>query len=190
MEVNAERKLKGINFIGTIDALGREHGMAARESVVAALEGEVGEAVRHGSIVSSGWYPASWYDALLRTILKEVDGDAATARALSREAVKADFQTLFKIVRLFLTPHRALQQSMRISSRYIDGGVIEVVGADDGFMHLKMREYYGYSRLMWWDFIGAVEGVLENIGAEDISARFVAGGGDGDDHLEVVLRWR
>ena len=185
-----ERKLKGINFVGTIDALGREHGDETRAAVVAALEGEVGEAIRSGAILASGWYPAAWYDALLRAIVKEVRGDATTVRTISREAVKVDFKTLFKVVRLFLSPQRALQQAMRISGRYVDGGEIDVVEAKDGFMHLRFREYRGYSRLMWWDFIGGVEGVLDGIGAEDITARFITGGGDGDHHLEVMLRWR
>jgi len=185
-----ERRLKGINFNGTLSALEREHGGDVRVRVEEALDGEVGEAVRHRAIVAGGWYPASWYDSLLKTIIIEARGDEATVRGLSREAVKADFQTLFRIVRLFLSPQKAVQQTMRVSSRYVDGGVIDVVQAGDGMMQLRLREYHGYSHLMWWDFIGGIEGVLENLGALDITARIMAGGGDGDHHLELMLRWR
>lgn len=185
-----ERKLKGINFLGTLKALEREHEAETRKKVEANLEGELGEAVRHGGIFASSWYPASWYDALLREIVTEVRGDSDTVRSLSREAVKADFKTLFKVVRLFMAPEKALQQGMRVSSRYVDGGVIEVVEAKKCVMHIRFREYHGYTHLMWWDFIGGVEGVLDNMGAEYITARIIAGGGDGDHHLEVMLRWR
>lgn len=185
-----ERRLKGINFLGTLGALERDHGEEVRARVEKKLAGEVGEAIRQGAILASGWYPAAWYAAVLETIVREVGGGEATARALSREAVKADFKTLFRIVRLFLTPQYALQQAMRVSSRYVDGGQIEVVEAADGHAHFRFREYYGYSRLMWWDFIGGIEGVLENLGAEDLVARVADGGRDGDHHLEVVLRWK
>jgi len=188
--VATERKLKGINFLGMLEALEREHQSETLERVVASLEGEVGEAIRHHQILASSWYPASWYHALLQTIVTEVRGDSDTARSLSRSAVESDFSTLFRIVRLFISPEKALPQAMRVSSRYVDGGEIEVLEASRNVMHLRFRDYHGYSHLMWWDFIGGIEGVLTNLGAEDITARIIAGGGDGDHHLEVVIRWR
>lgn len=185
-----ERKLKGINFTGTLGALARQHGAPARANVEKRITGEAGEAIRHNAVVASGWYPASWYDAVLRSIVAEVRGDANTVRELSREAVKADFRTLFRIVRLFMSPQKALQQSMRVSSRYIDGGEIEVVSADEGSIHYRFREFYGYTHLMWWDFVGGIEGVLENLGAKNITARMVTGGQNGDHHLELMMRWQ
>lgn len=184
-----ERRLKGINFVGTLNALEEEHGREVRERVERRLDGEPGESLRHGALVANGWYPASWYAALLRAIVDEVRGDEGTIRQLSKRAVTADFASLFKIVRLFLSPERALQQSMRISGRYIDGGEIEIVEVRSGYLHYRFREYHGYSRLMWWDFIGGIEAVLEGIGARELMVRVAAGGGDGDPHLELVLRW-
>ena len=185
-----ERKLKGINFIGTLDAFTREYGVDRRARLVESLDGELGEAVRLGTILASAWFPASWYAALLTAIVDEVGGGTRTVHRLAKEAVAADFRTLFKIVRLFLTPQKALQQSMRVSSRYIDGGKIEVVEARDGLYHARLSEYYGYSRLMWWDFVGGVEAVLEGIGAENLTPKILSGGADGDHHLEFVMRWR
>ncbi|MCA9605319.1 MAG: DUF2378 family protein [Myxococcales bacterium] len=187
--MSEQRKLKGINFTGTLDALAREHGPEVRARVEHELRGEVGEALRHRTILASGWYPASWYAAILEAIVAEVDGDDSTVRILSREAVKADFATLFRIVRLFLSPQKALLQSMRVSSRYVDGGEIEVVEAQDGGVHYRFREYHGYTRLMWWDFIGGIEGVLETLGAKNITSRMLDGGGDGDHHCELQIRW-
>ena len=185
----AERKLKGINFLGTLDALTRAHGAAARARVEARLRGDVGELVRARAVVASGWYPASHYAALLDAIVAEL-GDEDAVRALSREAVKADFATLFRIVRLFMSPEKALQQSMRISSRYVDGGEVVIVEIGARLIHYRFRDYHGYTRRMWWDFIGGIEGVLETLGVEDIHPRVVAGGQDGDDSLELIVRWR
>lgn len=188
--LSTERRVKGINFTGTLRALEREHGEDVRERVQQRLEGEVGDTLRHGGIVANGWYPASWYAALLRRIVRETDGDENTVRALSRSAVSADFKSIFKVVRLFLSPAVALQQSMRVSSRYVDGGVVEVMDAGPEHVHYFFREYHGYSRLMWWDFLGGIESVLEDLGARDLTVRIAGGGRDGDSHCEVVMRWR
>lgn len=186
----AEIKLKGINFNGTLGAVAKQYGDDARASVEAALEGEVGEALRGRMIIASGWYPASWYAALLAAIVSEVGGGDDTARTVAREAVKTDFRTLFKVVRLFLTPQKAAEQAMRVSRRYIDGGQIDVVSQEAGEVQYRFRDYHGYTRLMWRDFIGGIEGVLENMGAEDLRNRIITGGNDGDAHLDVAFRWR
>jgi len=185
-----ERKLKGINFIGTLKALERQLGRRVRERVEERLEGDVGDCVRHGALVASGWYPASWYDALLQTVARETGGGERTMRSLSREAVREDFATLFRVVRLFLSPERALQQSMRVSRRYVDGGEVAVLDVGPGRIHYSFCGFHGYTRLMWNDYVGAIEGVLESLGAEEISARTLRGGNDGDHQLEVLLRWR
>ncbi len=185
-----DRRLKGINFFGTLDAFEREYGRVARDALLEELSEPLRGAMTHGEVVASGWYPAAWYDALLQGIVARTGGDVDLARRLSREAVHNDFRTLFRVVRLFMTPARALQQSVRVASRYIDGGEIEVLEAQDQAVRYRFREYRGYTRLMWWDFIGGIEGVLTSLGCEDITARVLAGGNDGDHHLELQLRWR
>lgn len=185
-----ERRLKGINFVGTLKALERNKGAEVRARVEAHVPGEAGEALRTGSVVANGWYPASWYAALLASIVDVTREGERFVASLSRDAVRADFETLFKIVRLFLSPKVALAQSLRVSRRYVDGGEIEVVAASESHMHYRMSEYHGYTRLMWRDFVGGIEGVLESMGCQDLEARILAGGRDGDHHLELELRWR
>ena len=185
-----ERRLKGINFVGTLKALERAKGAEVRRAVEADIPDDAGEALRTGAVVANGWYPASWYGALLASIVHITREDDAFIASLSRDAVRADFQTLFRIVRLFITPQFALEQSLRVSRRYIDGGEIEVVDASPTHVHYRMRDYHGYTRLMWRDFIGGVEGVLETMGCRELTSSILAGGGDGQHHLEVQLRWR
>lgn len=185
-----ERRLKGINFVGTLKALERAKGIEARRAVETDLRGEAGEALRTGAVVANGWYPASWYAALLASIVHVTGEGEGLVASLSRDAVRADFQTLFKIVRLFISPQFALEQSLRVSRRYIDGGEIEVVDVSPTHVHYRMREYHGYTRLMWRDFIGGIEGVLETMGCRELTSQILAGGGDGQHHLELQLRWQ
>src|SRR5262245_60952272 len=65
--VVTERKLKGINFRGLTAALERRPGVDVSR-VLAAVAGPAGEALRAGEIVAGGWYPASYYDALLAAV--------------------------------------------------------------------------------------------------------------------------
>ena len=66
--MTTERKLKGINFLGTLKTLGKQHGPEVQKRVEARLPGELGETFRHGALLASGWYPASWYGQLLDAI--------------------------------------------------------------------------------------------------------------------------
>ncbi|MEZ4340819.1 MAG: hypothetical protein R3B82_29705 [Sandaracinaceae bacterium] len=89
-----------IDFSGLLAAYERAHGAERR----AELEREVAEPVRaalaSGEILAAGWYPTAWYDALLRAV--EAEQDEGAIKALAGDAVTHDFQTLFRVVRLFL----------------------------------------------------------------------------------------
>ncbi|MFK7985024.1 MAG: hypothetical protein AB8I08_03260 [Sandaracinaceae bacterium] len=184
-----ERKLKGLNFRTILAALEKQHGEDARAHVEASVTGELRQTLEFGGILVSAWYPASWYGELLGCIATEIGGGAQTIRGLSRDALKSDFKTVFRVMRLFFSPELAAAQSRRVAARYIDGGHIDVVSAEPGRMHYRLTEFPGYSHLMWWDFIGGVEGVLVSMGAETLSVNLLNGGQDGDDHMEFVLRW-
>lgn len=183
-----ERKLKGINFHGTLGALERTHGKDVRVRVEARVDGECGDALRHKAIVAGGWYPASWYDALLRAIEAEVPGKGV-CRELSKLAVMNDFSTLFKIVSLIASPETALKNAMRISQRYVDGGKITLVRAEWNEMHIKFDEFYGYTARMWEDFIGGMEGILTLMKLDLLPHKILSGGGN-SDKLEVLLRFQ
>ncbi|MGE0789817.1 MAG: hypothetical protein AB7S26_29360 [Sandaracinaceae bacterium] len=183
------RRLKGINFFGTLAAFERELGAAARQKLEAELTEPLKSAMEHGEIVAAGWYPAEWYDALLRAILTQPGVDLPRLKRIAREAVIHDFKTLFRVMRMFIAPSTAASQALRVASRYIDGGKIAVVEADDGRVHFQFTEFWGYTHLMWLDFIGGIEGVLESMGCRDIASRVQSGGGDRDDTLSLVITW-
>lgn len=184
-----ETRFKGTNFVGTLAAFEREQGEEARAELVAGLGGELGDALRTGALVTSGWYPASWYAELWRAIEGRIGGGTETARRLSSEAVKHDLKTLFRVMKLVLSPKRALTQSVRMARRYVEGGELELLEVRDDLMHYRLTGYHGYTALMWWDFIGGVEGTLESIGAREVESERVSGGGDGDTGIEFIVRW-
>ena len=49
-----ERRLKGINFVGTLKALERAKGVEIRRAVEADIPDDAGEALRTGAVVANG----------------------------------------------------------------------------------------------------------------------------------------
>lgn len=184
-----ERKLKGINFHGTLRALEKRNGPEVAARVRAKVRGEAGDALRNGAIVSGGWYPASWYDALLAAIEEEFPDERWICRDLSRAAVTEDFGTLFRAMSLIVSPNYALMTATRVGSRYVDGGKITLVESREGHIHFLFEEFHGYTRRMWEDFIGGMEAVVSLMRVRLLPTRIVRGGRDGDAVLEVIIRY-
>jgi hypothetical protein len=183
------RNLKGVNFHGTLKAVERIYGADTRARIEKRVAGEAGEALRAKAIVTAGWYPASWYDAVLRAIEEEFPNDKRICRDVARAAVTDDFATLFKIISLVFSVESALKTATKVAARYIDGGKITLVKADEGSLHFKFEDYVGYTARMWDDFIGGIEAVLDLMKVERLPTKIISGGGDGDK-LELLLRFR
>lgn len=181
--------LSGVNFHGTLRALERAHGPETQRRVTARLPGDVGLALRSCEIVSSGWYLASWYGALLSAICDELGADESCVRALAREAVRHDFATLFRVLSLVVSPERIVANAVKVVARYLKGGTISALEAKPGRAHLRFAGFAGYDRRMWADFVGGMEGVLIAMRVPGATTEIVKGGKDGDDACEVVLRW-
>ncbi len=153
---------KGTNIRGTLQSIERTRGVEARERVIANTHGELGDALRHGGILAGAWYPIAWHDAFLRAVEEAFPLEPRVIRTLSRDAVKSDFSTLFKLLKLVATPAFALTNATRVMSRYYDGGGrISVLEARDGYIHYRFDGYVGFTPRIWEDVVGGMEGVLE-----------------------------
>lgn len=183
-------KAKGISFLGILRAVERQRGAEVRDRIVEALPGEVGEAVRVSEIIASGWYPIAWYAELLRAVVDVLGGGPEMVRRLSAAAVIDDFSTIFKLVRLILSPERVLQMAMKVNSRYLSGGAIDVLESKSDRFRLRATDYHGYNRLLWADFLGGAEGVLTLMKARELESTLIAGGDNGDDWAEFLFRWQ
>jgi hypothetical protein len=159
---------KGTNIRGTLQSIERMRGVGACERVIANTHGELGDALRHGGILTSAWYPIAWHDAFLRAVEETFPEEPRVIRTLSADAVKSDFSTLFKLLRLVASPAFALTNATRVMSRYYDGGRITVVEARDGYIHYRFDAYEGFTPRIWEDVVGGMEGVLDML---DVSPR-------------------
>lgn len=181
-------RAKGVNFRGVTQQLERRGGKALLDRVLARIPDEAGEALRTGAVVTGGWYPAHWYDALLAAVEAEYPEDRTAIRALTREAVTEDFRTLFKILSLVVSPNAALRNAVKVMARYWDGGRVELVEAHEGFVHFRFDDYVGFTPRIWDDVVGGIEAVIDMMGV--VRAPIETRNASADHRrLEVLLRY-
>lgn len=157
---------KGTNFQGLLTTLERLRGRESVERVLAAVRGEAGDALRHGAVVSGGWYPVAWHDALLLAVEESFPSERLVVRDLTRAAVAHDFKTLFKIVSLVATPEFSMTNATKVMARYYDGGKVTVVEAREGLVHFRFDDYQGFTRRIWDDVHGGLEAVVDLLGVQ------------------------
>jgi len=184
-----ETRMKGVSFLGVLGALERKHGASVAGAVRASIEGPFGEALRHNEILAGGWYRVGWYDQLLAAIERAMPGEKTVLRDLSHAAVTQDFQTLFRVVRLIGQPGWFLTTATKVMSRYIEGGKVEVLDRHEGEIRLRFDGFAGYGRRTWEDLRGGMEAIADLLQMKNVRTRFVAGGGDGNDFCEFLVRY-
>ncbi|MFO0710075.1 MAG: hypothetical protein U0353_09570 [Sandaracinus sp.] len=178
---------KGTNIHGVLAAVGRLHGDDAKKRVIDAIPGEAGDALRHGAIVSGGWYPVQWHDATLVAIEKVFPTKRFAIRELTYDSVKTDFQTVFKVISLVASPAFTLTNATKVMARYYDGGKVSVVEAREEIVHLKFDDYFGFTPRIWEDVHGGLEGIVDLLGVvrQPFEVRFAQG-----PRAEFVVRYK
>ncbi len=178
---------RGTNIQGVLASVGRVHGDAARQQVLAAIGGEAGESVRLGAVVSGGWYPIAWHDATLLAIEEVFPSRRFAVRELTYDSVKYDFQTVFKVISLVASPNFALTNATKIMARYFDGGRVSVVEARDDMLHMRFEDYFGFTSRVWDDVHGGLEAIIDLMGVvrQPFEVRHAQG-----PKAEFILRYK
>lgn len=183
--MSTELLLKGINFRGVILAIEREHGEPRCARVLSRIPSPAGDSLRNGEVVAGGWYPASYYDALL----KAAEEEALDVRKLATAAIVHDFSTLFRLFSFLISPEFALKNTVKVLNRYVQGGKVTVVDARQGRVHFRFEEFFGYTPRMWEDFLGGLDAIFQLMKVRGAHMRVLRGGKEGDAHFEVVITY-
>lgn len=183
----ASVRLKGTSFHGVLDAVERRFGRRERERAIALVAEPTRSMLQTGELLTGGWYDAAHYDALLAGLEAAFPHQPLLLRKLSHEAITNDFSTLFRFVRLVLSPESALANALKVTSRYVEGGSVRVLSSTEGQMHFRFDDYGGFTRRMWDDFLGGMEAVLDLMKVQRLPSK-VLEGGDGPT-FEVILRY-
>lgn len=187
--VAIECKVKGQSFRAFLAALDKLEGRRAVVTAIANLPQDVRHAIEHNVIVTSGWYPMSWYVALHAAAQRARPGVVGLARQLGREQTRAELQGIYKFVLGFIKPGLLMQHAGRLFAMYCQGGTLIVTDAEPTYVRLFYKDCHGSDANVWEDVIGSSEAMLEAAGARAVRATLEKGGGDGDPTMVLQLRW-
>jgi hypothetical protein len=181
---------KGINFRSFVSSLRALRGNEAVSRTFDLLPPELGEPLRVGAITTGGWYPTQWYADLHAAAQRATGEGVELARAVARHGVHEDFKSgAYRLITISIAPQVLLKLAQKVMALYWDGGHVVIEQAENGRAVGRFDGYGGFNRSIWEDVIGGSLGVLEVGGAKNLTARVVAGGGDGDGHMVYVVRW-
>ncbi len=189
-ERDAEIQIKGTPFLSVLSALQHWKGVEAANRVRQALPGEVGNAVRLGTLLVAGWYPVAWYRALYETILAQVGGGDETVRHLGRTSTELDAKGIYRLVFKILSPQAVFSQSAKLVNQYFSGVTLQVEELRDGHARARYVGFRGFNRVLWLELMASGERVMELAGAKALKSRVLKGGGDQDAELDLDITWQ
>jgi hypothetical protein len=183
-------QVKGMAIRGFLGAVERVHGNEAIDEMVPLLPEDIGTMLAQRSFISAGWYPLAHYRALLGAVMLVVGGGPEVVRELSRDGTLDDFRGIYRLLTAVLSPEFLMRRSPSLFNRYYDTGKLTVPVAKHGYAEARFRGCVGFDRVIWEDAVGGAIGILQACGAKDVSLRFVRGGGDGDEELDIIAQWK
>ena len=182
-------KVKGVTLRSAMRALEHLRGKALCEAATKAMPGEVGDALRYGTILASRWYPISFYRDLHSGIVSATNEGDRIIRELEREAARGDMTGVYSIAFKLLSPQTLISLSSRLFSTYYDTGSVQALDARKGYVRMRWSGCTGFSRTIWVGIFASCEMMLELAGGKNVRMHVRAGGGQDDDFAEAEAYW-
>lgn len=168
-------------------AAARIHGVDRIERVVAAMRPEAGSDFTSG-FDTSGWYPVTHVDAFYESLLREVGGGLDTVRLVAQRAMEDDIGTFYRLILRTFDPSSVLNFGLRVWRTIYDAGQVTVERPAAGRVLVNVEGVEGFTRLVWHDVVGGVEGMVAFSRATGKAVRLVEGGDDGPS-MKLEVTW-
>jgi hypothetical protein len=135
--VEADPHAKGLGFRTFLNALEAIRGREVYDAAIKAMPCELNEALRYGKLIPSGWYPLSWYNAMLNAIVTTTNEGDRIVRETARDAMRRDIKGIYKLVFKFFSPETLYSMTPRVFSSYFDTGKTETLEIRKGFTRVR-----------------------------------------------------
>jgi hypothetical protein len=190
--VNEKPRAKGAAILGMIESLKKAKGSQMVDALMAELPEELREKLKHRSIVQSGWYPLDWLLQVLAAIKKVTGGNSEILREIAHLTItEALTKGVYKYARLILSRKSILKRAPFFFNSYVYDAIMKITEVSNTRGRLRCAKCTGFNKDMWDAVIGSVKAVIEVHNGQVNSIVVRAGGGDGDDmiDLEMGLSW-
>jgi hypothetical protein len=186
--VSTVTQVKGAAFHSVMVAVKELHGAEVEARARAQMQGDVGEAIRLGALLTSGWYPVEWYRTFYAAVVAAIGKGPGAVHEVGRRSARHDVTGIYRVVFKLLSVHTVFGMATRAARLYFDRGEVTVNNRENG-AEVRYEGFDGFDANIWSDMRGGGEMVLELAGGKDIKWRITSGGGDGDSHMHVELTW-
>ncbi len=184
-----EIEAKGLTFLSVLSAIEDLRGTDFREQVIDAMPEESRSELRLGAVLASGWYPIRWYRELFAAAT-EAARDTGIAREIGRASVRREIRGVHRLLFKVVSIETLQNQGTRFFKAYFRPSEVKTERLAPGLGRTLYRECFGFDRNLWQEQQGCIEELLTQAGAQLPRVRVLAGGNDGDSHMEIETRWR
>ncbi len=165
-----ESEIKGQAIRTTQLVIGELWGDDTARQVVNGLTADFRQALDAGSIVTSGWYPISWYrqfhDMLAQLLPNELD----FARRLGRATTEKDLSGIYKFILKLTSPTLLARHFDKVASSYLRGGQLEVVVYEKTFS-VEAHGWHGMTTSLWNEGKSGIELIFERTSARAVTSQ-------------------
>ncbi len=181
-------KARGLSLLHWLQSFEKHYGADARAEMLSRVPGEARVAIEAG-LDSAGWYPLSWYSALLSAARDVAAGGVDVVETLARTSAKAEFTGIHRVLLLFVSPQRLLRISRRVFDRYYTHGCVETIARGRTEADVRWSGCRGFDDNIWHDCFVAAAVAVELCGAKDVEWTITKGAGNAED-ATVHYRWK
>lgn len=189
LAARTETTLKGVNYRSFMKAFETLRGKESVDAMLADLPDELGDGLRYGRLVASGWYPVAWYRQMHASAQRVTGAGPELARAIGRQSRIEDFRGVYRLLAFVLSPEVLVAKGAMIYRLYDSMGLVDIQEARAGMLRVRYHQCVGYDANIWESSLGGTVGILESCGAVALRVQIVEGGRDGDDAMIFEARW-
>jgi hypothetical protein len=182
--------IKGVSFVSVLKIVERDRSRATIEEALGAMDREVADALRYGTVIASGWYPVTWYRAMWRALLAVTGGGDDFVKQVGRASIDHDFNTIYKAVFRMLRPRTLVSIGVKHFGQIYDTGAVAVEEKAATQVRVRWSGCTGFDHAMWIEILGSCERLAELAGGTGGRAVIHEGGADDQDHCVADIRWR
>lgn len=168
-EQMTELDIKGQAFRTTLQVIHDLFGSEIEQRLVESLSDDFRIAVQTGTLVVSGWYPASWYRELYDGLYRLLPHEAEIPRQIGRATTERDLDGIYRFILRLTSPELLARHFDKVLHSYFRGGEL-AVDVGEGCLVLNTIGWFGFSKPMVEEAAAGCEFLVERTGVQIVNS--------------------
>jgi len=170
-------RVKGVNFIMLLEAVVQIYGPEAKQRIEKGATDDLGNALRFGAIVASGWYDLSLYRSLWQLVGSQLTLDNSGIRRLTKKATALSIGGIYRTLAKITTPAMLISLGAKVFGNFYENAKFEVKTSRQGYILCEWYKCDGFDSHIWNHVIGGSVYFLEAAGGKSVECNVLEGGG-------------